>query len=49
MIARWIEYLLRCIAEGRQPTTVTLRDAAEAVRIVEAEVESVRTGREVGL
>lgn len=44
-----INYLLQCIAERKQPTTVTLRDAAEAVRIVEAEVESVRTGREVTL
>lgn len=44
-----IEYALRCIAEGRRPETVTLADAAEAVRLVEAEVESVRTGQAVAL
>jgi predicted dehydrogenase len=42
-----INYLLDCIAAKKRPTTVTLRDAAEAVKLVEAEVESVRTGREV--
>lgn len=44
-----IEYFLACIASNRPPQTVTLRDAAEAVRLVEAEVESVRSGREVKL
>jgi predicted dehydrogenase len=44
-----IEYFLACIATKRLPQTVTLRDAAEAVRIVEAEVESARTGREIPL
>src|SRR4051812_12240499 len=42
-----IAYFLDCVAEKRQPTTVTLAQAADAVRIVEAEVESVRTGRAV--
>ncbi len=42
-----INYLLECIAHKKRPETVTLRDAAESVRIVEAEVESVRTGRDV--
>src|SRR5256885_6925995 len=44
-----IEYFLACIATKRQPQTVTLRDAAEAVRIVEAEVESVKSGSQVQL
>ena len=42
-----IEYFLRCVATKRRPETVNLRDAAEAVRWVEAEVESVRTGAAV--
>ena len=44
-----IAYIAQCIREKRQPTTVTLTDAAEAVRIVEAEVESARTARAVSL
>jgi predicted dehydrogenase len=44
-----IEYLLACIANNRQPQTVTLRDAAEAVKLVEAEVQSVKSGQEVRL
>ena len=41
---REIEYFIKCVKENRPPTTVTLEDGAEAVRIVEAEVESIRTG-----
>ena len=44
-----IEYFLRCVAGKTQPETVTLRDAAEAVRIVEAEVESAKAGLAVEL
>jgi predicted dehydrogenase len=44
-----IAYFLDCVAAGRQPTTVTLAQAADAVRIVEAECESVRTGRAVSI
>ncbi|HEX2971567.1 MAG TPA: Gfo/Idh/MocA family oxidoreductase [Tepidisphaeraceae bacterium] len=40
-----IAYFLQCVREKRQPTTVTLTDAANAVRIVECEVESIATGR----
>ena len=40
-----IEYFLHCIAAKRRPETVTLRDAAEAVKWVEAEVESVMSGK----
>jgi predicted dehydrogenase len=42
-----IDYFLKCVETKKQPTTVTLRDAAEAVKIVEAEVESVKSGRAV--
>jgi len=41
---REIEYFIQCVKENRPPTTVTLEDGAEAVRMVEAEVESIRTG-----
>jgi predicted dehydrogenase len=44
-----IAYFLKCVSEGRRPETVTLRDAAEAVRIVEAEVQSVKSGQAVML
>jgi len=40
-----IGYLVDCIREGRRPQKVTLRDAADAVRIVEAESRSVRSGK----
>ena len=46
---REIVYFLECIAAQRRPETVTLREAAEAVRVVEAEVESVKTGQVVAL
>lgn len=44
-----IAYFIDCVAKNRQPQTVTLRDGAEAVRLVEAEVESVRSGAAVSL
>ena len=44
-----IAYFLECVQAGRKPTIVTLADAAEAIRIVEAEVVSVRTGESVPL
>ena len=44
-----IVYFLKCVAEKRRPERVTLRDAAMAVRIVEAEVESVRSGSAVAI
>ncbi|MEM1354148.1 MAG: Gfo/Idh/MocA family oxidoreductase [Planctomycetota bacterium] len=44
-----IGYFIECVKSGRQPETVTMLDAANAVRIVEAEVESVNTGRPVSL
>jgi predicted dehydrogenase len=44
-----IDYFLDCIAKSQRPSTVTLRDAAEAVRLVEAEVKSVLSGEAVAL
>jgi len=45
--SREIDYFLTCIQENRKPATVTPADAAAAVKMVEAEVKSVRTGRPV--
>ena len=39
-----IAYFVQCVREKRQPTTVTLQDGAEAVRLVESELESIRLG-----
>jgi len=44
-----IGYFLDCIRKGEAPEVVTLEDAANAVRLVEAEVESARTGQPVAL
>lgn len=44
-----IDYFLSCIKTGQKPTTVTPESAADSVRIVEAEVKSLRTGRAVKL
>jgi predicted dehydrogenase len=44
-----IAYFLHCIQQGRQPTVVTLQEALQSVRIVEAEVESLTSGRRVEL
>lgn len=44
-----IAYFLDCVKNNRKPQTVTMRDAAQAVRLVEAEVESVGNGRAVSL
>ena len=46
---REIDYLLNCIEQGTAPSTVTLAQAAESVRIVEAELNSVASGRAVDL
>ncbi len=39
-----IAYLLECIETGSAPSRVTMHDAAAALRIVEAEIESIRQG-----
>ena len=44
-----IDYLVDCILNGNRPTVVTMEDAMETVRIVEAEIESVQTGARVAL
>ncbi len=44
-----IDYLLRCLAGGQKPSIITPRQAADAVRIVEAEVKSIQRGRKVSL
>ena len=41
---REIAYFIQCVRDNRQPEIVTLQDAAEAVRLVEAELESIRIG-----
>ena len=42
-----LAYMAKCVASGKAPTTITAADAAESIAIVEAEAESVRTGRRV--
>lgn len=42
-----IAYFLDCITSGTRPSTVTLEDAANAIRIVEAEAKSIASGRAV--
>ena len=42
-----ISYFLDCIEQKRRPQIVTMQDGAEAVRLIEAERESVRLGQPV--
>jgi len=44
-----IEYMLDCVAANKPPKTVTIASAAEAVRICEAEKQSIVNGRPVTL
>lgn len=44
-----IAYFLDCVKNNRQPQIVTMQDAANAVRLIEAEVESVRSGTTITL
>ena len=44
-----IAYFLDCLNKNESPRTVTLSEAAESVRIVEAEVKSIATGLIVSL
>ena len=46
---REIAYFIECVNANKQPTTVTLQQAADAVRIVEAEVTSVETRQAIPL
>ena len=40
-----IDHFVECVGAGRQPQIVTMAQAAEAVRIVEAEVTSIGSGK----
>ncbi|MBX2852704.1 MAG: Gfo/Idh/MocA family oxidoreductase [Phycisphaeraceae bacterium] len=44
-----IAYFLDCVRNNSQPQIVTMQDAANAVRLIEAEVQSVRSGAPVSL
>ena len=44
-----IEYMLQCIQRGERPTVVTVEDAMNTIRIIEAEAASVRSGKSVTL
>ena len=44
-----IAYFLDCLSKNRQPDTITLEQAAESVRIVEAEKRSIAEGAAVKL
>ncbi len=46
---RELAYFARCIAEGVPPVHVTLDDGVQAVRIAQAEKQSVETGQTVAL
>jgi predicted dehydrogenase len=40
-----IEYFIECIKAGTKPTTVTLEDAANTIKIIEAEGKSIASGQ----
>ncbi|TWU43001.1 putative oxidoreductase YcjS [Novipirellula aureliae] len=44
-----LAYFIDCIEKQRKPETVTLENAADTIRIVEAEAESIKTGSAVSL
>jgi predicted dehydrogenase len=44
-----IEYFVDCVRKGTPPTVTTPSDARESVRLLEAEIESVASGRVVTL
>jgi predicted dehydrogenase len=44
-----LRYFLDCIAKGQKPTVVTADDGVRSLRMVEAEVASARSGKEVAL
>jgi predicted dehydrogenase len=47
--AQEIDYFLDCIAGGKPVTTVTPKDARQAVAICEAELKSIQTGKVVAV
>ena len=44
-----IDYMVECLEAGKAPETVTIDDAHRTLQIVEAEVESVRSGKTVAV
>ena len=42
-----IAYFIDCIAAGQPPRTVTMKDATNCIRILEAERQSVLSGKPV--
>ena len=44
---REIDYFLKCIQTGKKPKVVTMDDALAAVKLAEAEVKSIKTGKVV--
>ncbi len=44
---REIEYFVDCLKNNKKPDVVTLPQAAESVRIIEAEMQSLQTGKPV--
>jgi len=44
---REIDYFLGCLGRGARPELATIESAAASVRIVEAEAESIRTGKAI--
>lgn len=46
---REIRYFLDCVARNEQPVIVKPQDARESVRLIYAEMESIRSGRPVAL
>ncbi len=44
-----LDYLLQCLDAGKQPDRVTFADAADAVKIVNAEAQSIASGQIVSL
>jgi len=47
--SREIDYFLDCISKGKKPKRVTPEDARDAVKMVWAEIRSVRSGRRVAI
>ncbi len=47
--SREIDYFLKCIQTGKPPEIVTVQDALNSVKIAEAELKSIKTGKLVTL
>ena len=42
-----LDYFINCVNTGQKPTVVTLESAANSLKVVEAEIRSVQTGKPV--